>query len=52
MYYIGVDLGTSAVKLILMDSSGKNILYRFHNLVGLNKIHRIGMKRALRVLSS
>ena len=23
MYYIGVDLGTSAVKLLMMDGSGK-----------------------------
>ena len=23
MYYIGIDLGTSAVKLLLMDGSGK-----------------------------
>ena len=23
MYYIGIDLGTSAVKLLLMDSEGK-----------------------------
>lgn len=23
MYYIGIDLGTSAVKLLLMDSDGK-----------------------------
>lgn len=23
MYYIGVDLGTSAVKLLLMEGSGK-----------------------------
>ena len=23
MFYIGVDLGTSAVKLLLMDSEGK-----------------------------
>ena len=36
MYYIGVDLGTSAVKLLLMDGEGKsarssqrNILYTF-----------------------
>ena len=28
MYYIGIDLGTSAVKLLLMDSNGeiKNIV--------------------------
>ena len=23
MYYIGIDLGTSAVKLLMMDESGK-----------------------------
>ena len=30
MYYIGVDLGTSAVKLLLMEGSGKicNIVSR------------------------
>ena len=24
MYYIGIDLGTSAVKLLLMEESGKD----------------------------
>ena len=34
MYYIGVDLGTSAVKLLLMDGSGKimNIVSREYPL--------------------
>ena len=34
MYYIGIDLGTSAVKLLLMDSSGKicNIVSREYPL--------------------
>ena len=27
MYFIGVDLGTSAVKLLLMDEEGKNCKY-------------------------
>ena len=32
MYFIGVDLGTSAVKLLLMDEEGKivNIVQRNH----------------------
>ena len=34
MYYIGIDLGTSAVKLLLMDSDGKivNIVSREYPL--------------------
>ena len=27
MYFIGVDLGTSAVKLLLMDEEGKTVSY-------------------------
>ena len=36
MYYIGVDLGTSAVKLLLMEGSGKicNIVSKEYPLVG------------------
>ena len=29
MYYIGVDLGTSAVKLLLMEGNGKICNMRF-----------------------
>ena len=34
MFYIGIDLGTSAVKLLLMDSEGKivNIVSREYPL--------------------
>ena len=34
MYYIGVDLGTSAVKLLLMDGAGKilNVVSRDYPL--------------------
>ena len=34
MYYIGIDLGTSAVKLLLMEESGKicNIVSREYPL--------------------
>ena len=34
MYYIGVDLGTSAVKLVLMEESGKiaNIVHHYHQM--------------------
>ena len=34
MYYIGIDLGTSAVKLLLMDSNGeiKNIVSKEYPL--------------------
>ena len=34
MYYIGIDLGTSAVKLLLMEESGKicNIVSREYSL--------------------
>ena len=34
MYYIGIDLGTSAIKLLLMEGNGK-----------ICKIHMIGMIR-------
>ena len=35
MYYIGVDLGTSAVKLLLMEESGKicNIVSKEYPIV-------------------
>ena len=49
MLYIGVDLGTSAVKLLMMDENGniqkivsKNIRYIFRIRAGQNRIHRIG----------
>ena len=34
MYYIGIDLGTSAVKLLLMDGEGKilNVVSRAYPL--------------------
>ncbi len=32
MYYIGVDLGTSAVKLLLMEESGKICKYRIKRI--------------------
>jgi len=44
MYYIGVDLGTSSLKLLLMDEKGKiqNIICIFQKRDGQNRIHRIG----------
>lgn len=52
MLYIGVDLGTSAVKLLLMDESGKvlNIVSRsiqsaFQNRAGQSRIHVTGGSR-------
>lgn len=52
MYYIGVDLGTSAVKLLLMEGSGKicNIVSKEYPLfflirAGLNRIRRTGLLR-------
>lgn len=49
MYYIGVDLGTSSLKLLLMDEKGKiqNIVSKEYNLYfpkedGQNRIHKIG----------
>jgi len=47
MLYIGVDLGTSAVKLLLMDERfiilfQKNIRLVFHIRAGQNKIRRTG----------
>ena len=55
MYYIGVDLGTSAVKLILMDKEGNVVktvsreypLY-FLSRAGQNRIRQTGMKMQLR----
>lgn len=53
MYYIGIDLGTSAVKLLLMEGSGKicNIVSKeyplfFPHPAGLSRIRRIGLLRA------
>lgn len=52
MYYIGIDLGTSAIKLLLMEGNGKicNICIKgvtalIPNRDGLSKIHMIGMIR-------
>ena len=49
MYYIGVDLGTSAVKLLLMDGEGKirNVVSReyplyFPSPAGPSRIRRTG----------
>lgn len=49
MLYIGVDLGTSAVKLLLMDEEGdikksfpENILCTSHIRAGQSKSRRIG----------
>ena len=48
MYFIGVDLGTSAVKLLLMEDSGKicnivqkNIHYFSHIHAGLTETGRL-----------
>lgn len=32
MYYIGIDLGTSAVKLLLMEESGKSVILYQRNI--------------------
>lgn len=53
MLYIGVDLGTSAVKLLLMDGEGQiekivsreYPLYFFRIRAGRNKIQRTGLQR-------
>ena len=52
MYFIGVDLGTSAVKLLLMEESGKicNIVSKeyplfFPHPAGLSKIRKTGIPR-------
>ena len=49
MYYIGVDLGTSAVKLLLMEESGKieklfqeNIPCIFPIRAGRSRIRKTG----------
>ena len=51
MLYIGVDLGTSAVKLLLMDENGKiknivsrSIRFRFRIQDGRNKTPKTGLK--------
>ena len=48
-YYIGIDLGTSAVKMLLMDANGdiiksiaKEYPIYFRKMVGQNKILKIG----------
>ena len=52
MYYIGIDLGTSAVKLLLMEESGKicNIVSREYPLFfphpgGLSRNRKTGLRR-------
>ena len=51
MYYIGIDLGTSAVKLLLMEESGKicNIVSReypsSHIRAGLSRNRKTGLRR-------
>ena len=52
MLYIGVDLGTSAVKLLLMNETGKiekivskEYPLHFPNPDGLNKIRKTGGNR-------
>ena len=47
MYYIGVDLGTSAVKLLLMEGNGKisfqmNIHYHSLSRDGLSRNRKTG----------
>ncbi len=51
MYYIGIDLGTSAVKLLLMEESGKicNIVSREYPLfshirAGLSRNRKTGLQ--------
>ena len=44
MLYIGVDLGTSAVKLLLMDENGRSIRFRFRIQDGRNKTQKTGLK--------
>ena len=53
MYYIGVDLGTSAVKLLLMEESGKicNIVSKEYPLffpirAGLSRTRKTGLLKA------
>ena len=55
MLYIGVDLGTSAVKLLLMDGEGQigrsfpeNILSLFRIQAGQNRNRKTGGHRVLR----
>ena len=44
MLYIGVDLGTSAVKLLLMDESGKVLKYSLKGVS--NQLSKTGLVRA------
>ena len=55
MYYIGVDLGTSSVKLLLMDKQGtvvktvsKEYPISFPKPGGQNRIRMTGMNSRLR----
>ena len=52
MLYIGIDLGTSAVKLLLMDETGdiKKVVSReyplfFRSRGGLSSVRRTGLLR-------
>ena len=47
MYFIGVDLGTSAVKLLLMDEEGKIVIQ-----AGLSRNRKTGGSRAKRESAS
>ena len=53
MYYIGIDLGTSAVKLLLMEKSvtsyPENILYSSHIRAGLSRNRKTGLRRVWKV---
>lgn len=35
MYYIGIDLGTSAIKLLLMEGNGQNLQHRIKGVSAL-----------------
>ena len=51
MYYIGVDLGTSSVKLILMEPTGdivNTVSKTFQSQAGQSKIRQTGMIRPVR----
>ena len=53
MYYIGIDLGTSAVKLLLMERSvtlyPESIHYFSRTRAGLSRSRRTGLRRVWRV---
>ena len=46
MYYIGIDLGTSAVKLLLMENPEKSVILYQRNIHYFSLIRLVGTESA------